>query len=211
MANREFYEISSFYPQFENYYGLLTGLAYTLPYMITGLLMGAVTSRVNRARICGLSIMIGGLSQFLTGIIPNFNLLCGMRVVHGAANSATNPLIYSLIADYVPPERRATANSFISTAVYAGISLSSLSILLIKSLGWQSTYKVIGAFGLLVGTLFLTTVREPKNRKNGRILTEEQLQELERARQAEETEEEKAPATAKELLQDMKGTIVKLW
>lgn len=104
--------------------------------MFTGLFMGAITSRINKAKVCGLAIMTGGLTQILTGLIPNFNLLCGMRVVHGACNSATNPLIYALIADYVPPERRATANSFISTAVYAGISLSSLSILLLKKFGW---------------------------------------------------------------------------
>jgi MFS family permease len=59
-----------------------------------------------------------------------------MRVLHGAMNSATNPLAYSLVFDYVPPERRATANSILATAIYAGVSLSSLSILLIKNIGW---------------------------------------------------------------------------
>lgn len=94
--------------------------------------MGAITSKINRVRAFGATLILGGLSQFLTGLIPNFNVLCGMRVLHGATNSATNPLTYSLVADFVPPERRATANSILSTAVYAGISLSSLSILLIK-------------------------------------------------------------------------------
>ena len=151
----------------ENYYGYLSGLAYTIPYLITGLLMGALTGRVNKAKVCGISIMVGGLSSFLTGLVPNFGMLCGMRFLHGAANSATNPLIYALIAEYVPPERRATANSFISPAVYAGISLSSMSILLIKRLGWQATYKIIGGIAALIGLLFFTSVREPKNRKNG--------------------------------------------
>ena len=115
---------------------MLTGLAYTIPYMITGLLMGAVTNKVNRARTFGLSLILGGITQLLTGIIPNFKVLCGMRMIHGVTNSMTTPITYSLVSDFVPPERRATANSILSTAVYAGISLSSLSVLLISKLGW---------------------------------------------------------------------------
>lgn len=116
----------------ENYYGVLTGLAYTLPYMITGLVMGAITSRINRVRVFAASLVLGGFSQVVSGMVPNFGVLAGMRVLHGATNSVSNPLTYSLVADFVPPEKRATANSILSTAVYAGISLSSLSILLIK-------------------------------------------------------------------------------
>jgi predicted MFS family arabinose efflux permease len=52
----------------------------------------------------------------------------------------TNPLTYSLVADYVPPEKRATANSILASAVYVGVSLSSLSILMFKSMGWRWAY-----------------------------------------------------------------------
>ena len=62
IPGREFYEISTFYPQMENYYGILTGLAYTVPYMITGLVMGAVTSRVNRVKAYAASLVLGGVS-----------------------------------------------------------------------------------------------------------------------------------------------------
>jgi len=79
----------------------------------------------------GLSIVFGGLSQFIAGSFNSFPLLCGMRVLHGSVSAATNPLSYSLVADYVPPHRRATANSIISSSRYLGVSLSSLSILLI--------------------------------------------------------------------------------
>lgn len=95
--------------------------------------MGSLAGVVNRKKILGVAVMISGLSQFLTGRIDSFATLCGMRAIHGAANSATNPLTYSLVADYVPPDKRATANSILSSAIYVGVSLSSLSILMIKS------------------------------------------------------------------------------
>ena len=75
-----------------------------------------------------------------TGLVDSFAVLFAMRVLHGAMNSASSPLSYSLVADYVPPERRATANAVLGTAVYAGVSLSSLSVLLIKRAGWRFSY-----------------------------------------------------------------------
>lgn len=158
---------------------MITGLAYTIPYMISGLIFGAITSNVNRVKVCALTFIIGGISQFLTGLIPNFKVLFGMRMLHGVCNSATSPLLYSLVTDLVPPERRATANSFVSTAVYAGISLSSLSILLIRHMGWQMTYKLLGASIGSIGLLYMLTLREPKNRRNGKIMTPEELKLLE--------------------------------
>ena len=116
----------------------------------------------------------------MTGLVPNFKLLFGMRMLHGACNSATNPLMYSIVADMVPPERRATANSFISTAVYAGISLSSLSILLIRQIGWAMTYQLMGGTIGFIGLLYLFTLKEPKLRKNGRILSPEELELVEK-------------------------------
>lgn len=76
-------------------------------------------------------------------------------MVHGAMNSATNPLAYSLVSDYIPPERRATANSILSTAIYSGISLSSLSILLVKNYGWRNSLSFLGLVGVALGALII--------------------------------------------------------
>lgn len=106
--------------------------------------------------------MLGGVTQFLSGQINSFPFLCSMRVLHGSLNAATTPLSYSLVSDYVPPERRATANSILSSAIYLGISLSSLSILLIKSSGWRWAFKFMGAVGIGLGFLAMTFIKEPK-------------------------------------------------
>lgn len=113
----------------------------------------------------GLSLGIAGLSQCVTGLFNSFPILCGMRVLHGAMNAALSPLSYSLVSDYVPPEKRATANSILGIAIYAGISLSSLSILLIRSYGWRWSYQFMGAAGILVGLIMALLIKEPKNGK----------------------------------------------
>jgi MFS family permease len=55
-----------------------------------------------------------------------------MRVFHGIVNSTTTPFSYSLITEYFPPDKRATANSLIHSGIYIGNSVSSISILLVK-------------------------------------------------------------------------------
>lgn len=76
-----------------------------------------------------------------------------MRLLHGAVSAAINPLSYSLIADYFPIEKRSRANAILTTGNYLGIALSSISILLIKNLGWRSSYIFMGVLGVIGGGL----------------------------------------------------------
>jgi MFS family permease len=85
-----------------------------------------------------------------------------MRVLCGAMNSATNPLTFSLVADYVRPERRATANSVLTASSYVGIAISSLSILMIKETGWRLSYMLMGLVGVVLGAITIIFIREPK-------------------------------------------------
>ena len=165
MDQRFIYEIASSYPELNKWYGWLAGLAYTLPYSLMGLVAGAFTHRVNRKFVLGCTMMLGGLTQFLAGTINSFPVLCGMRVLHGSLNSATTPLTYSLVSDYVPPSRRATANSILSSAIYLGIALSSLSILLIKSHGWRWAYQFSGVCGIALGAIAMMFIKEPKRNR----------------------------------------------
>jgi predicted MFS family arabinose efflux permease len=43
-------------------YGWLTGIAYSLPYSLMGLVVGTLTSKVNRKVALGASVIICGLS-----------------------------------------------------------------------------------------------------------------------------------------------------
>ena len=72
--------------------------------------------------------------------------------------SVCNPLAYSLIRDYFPPNKRATANSLYSSGIYVGNAIASLNILFIKEYGWRKAYMDIGMLGgvfSLIGFLVL--------------------------------------------------------
>jgi len=84
-----------------------------VPYSFFGLVAGKISDSVNRKVFLALVVLLAsatvGVSATSTSLL-SFGL---MRVIHGCLNSASNPLSFSLIADYFPPENRATANSII--------------------------------------------------------------------------------------------------
>lgn len=172
------YEISAAYPQLKQYFGLLTGLAYTLPFASFGLVVGGLTDTANRKIALSIVIACAAATMGLTGFCDSFLVLAAMRVVHGMVNSASNPFSFSLITDYFPPDKRATANSMIHSGQYIGSALSSISILLIQKFGWRNTYGLMGLFSAIISAGIFFFVKEPER---GRFMTEE-----EKAQQAEE-------------------------
>jgi len=107
------YEIGTAFPLLKDWYGLLTGLVYTMPYATFGLVAGKISDNVNRKIFLSLVILAASASMGISAVTKSFFVLAVMRVFHGILNSSSNPLSFSLIADYFPPEKRATANSII--------------------------------------------------------------------------------------------------
>lgn len=97
------FEIAKSYPELNLSYGLVSGFVYTIPYSIMGLFMGALADKYNRKVMLSTIIILASFTQVLTGVVDSFFVLCGMRVLHGCFNSATNPLAYSLVSDIIPP------------------------------------------------------------------------------------------------------------
>merc|ERR1712224_1066345 len=95
------------------------------------------------------AIMSMSLLQLGNGVFNSLAMLCIFRFVHGTISSSINPLAFSLVSDYFPPEKRTTANSILSAANFVGIALSSMTILLINNVGWRASYLTMGVMGLL--------------------------------------------------------------
>jgi len=162
----------------------LAGLIYTLPYASFGLIAGKISDQVNRKFFLGIVVMLASLTMGVSAFTTSFAVFGAMRVIHGMMNSASNPLSFSLIADYFPPERRATANSIIQAGNYIGVGVSSLSILLISSYGWKIAYGIMAAAGLAFGVGTMLFVKEPER---GQFLTKaEKEKEAQKKREKEE-------------------------
>ena len=101
------------YPELAGKFGLLTGFAYTVPFALCGLYFGKMTNNVNRKWILGIFMALTGATMGAAGFIDSFLVLAASRVALGIFSAMFNPMSFSLLTDYFPPERRATANSLI--------------------------------------------------------------------------------------------------
>ena len=159
--NNGFFEISTAYPELQTYFGLLTGFAYTIPFVGGGLFFGKVVNKVNRKLVLSLSMLALGVTMGLSGFASSCAMFVALRVISGLVSSGFNPMSFSLLAEYFPPEKRTVANSVLQSGNYIGWGMSSLCVLAIKSLGWRSTYGFLGAITAVVGMAAFILIKEP--------------------------------------------------
>lgn len=138
-----------------------------------GLIAGKVSDKVNRKVFLGIVLILAGLTCGVTGAVNSFGMLVVMRVLHAILNTSSNPLSFSLISDYFPPEKRATANSIIQAGNYLGVGVSSFSVLLISMFGWRAQYGIMAGLSTLLGLVTMFLVKEPER---GRYLSDAEKQ-----------------------------------
>jgi MFS family permease len=60
-----------------------------------------------------MAVIFASLTMGFSGFTSSLVTIGVMRAFHGALNSASNPFSFGLIADYFPPDKRATANAIL--------------------------------------------------------------------------------------------------
>ena len=109
--NNPMYEIKEAFPPLQEYYGLLSGLGYIVPFVGFGFLVGSLSDQVkSRKTFMGLAVLTWSGCVALTGFTDSFTVFVLMRVLLGVFESITNPVSYSLLRDIFPPDYRSTAN-----------------------------------------------------------------------------------------------------
>ena len=61
-ASNPVYEIVVAFPELKNYFGLLTGLLYTIPFAIFGMIIGKNSDKMNRKNSLSFFILLAGLT-----------------------------------------------------------------------------------------------------------------------------------------------------
>ncbi|HEX4896670.1 MAG TPA: MFS transporter [Solimonas sp.] len=155
---------------------LLMGFSFAIFYTLMGIPLGRLADSRSRRGLIAAGIAIWSLMTALCGLARHYWQLFLFRVGVGVGEAALSPAAYSMIADYFPPERRATAISVYSMGIYLGTGLAFLlgglviqfasaqGEILLPLIGatrpWQLVFLILGAAGLLFSLLFLV-VREP--------------------------------------------------
>ena len=106
--------------------GLLGGVAFAIFYSFFGIPIAAWADRSNRKNILSLAIFLWSGMTALCGAAVNFIMLVFTRIGTAVGEAGGTPPSHSLIADYFPLSKRATAISIYMTAIPVGTMLGSL-------------------------------------------------------------------------------------
>lgn len=153
--------------------GLLIGLGFGLLYALSGVPVAYLIDRGTRVRIVGIGVIIWSLSTLASGFAPNFEILLLTRAGVAIGEAVLVPATVSIVADLFRPERRALPIGLfmaVSTLMASGAFLigayafdiaTDLSHVAPLS-PWRWTLVLVGIPGLILGPLWLATVREPE-------------------------------------------------
>jgi predicted MFS family arabinose efflux permease len=158
--------------------GFLGGVAFAFFYTFAGIPIARWADRGNRVTIVTLALVIWSGMTALTGFARGFASLMVARIGVGIGEAGCSPPIHSLISDYFPPERRATALSIYSLGIPIGAAIGTLAGGWIgEYYGWRTAFLVVGVPGLLIAVLVKLTVREvPRGHSEGVSVPTEQTE-----------------------------------
>ncbi len=158
---------------------LLMGFSFAIFYTFFGILLGWLADRHSRRSLIAVGFIFWSIMTAGCGLARNFWQMLLLRMGVGVGEAALSPSAYSIISDYFPRERRATAISVYSMGIYIGSGLAYLlggtvvgyaSVqghwdlpIIGETRPWQVIFFIVGLPGVLLSAL-VYTVREPLRR-----------------------------------------------
>ena len=162
--------------------GLLSGTVFALFYGLFGLALGRLADTWVRTWTIALGLSIWSGMTALSGFATNFGALALARVGVGVGEASASPAAYSLLGDWFPKEKRATALSIYSSGIFIGAGLSfAISGIVVAGwtkayagggaplglAGWQAAFLIIGLPGLILAAIVMTLREPPRGLADG--------------------------------------------
>jgi MFS family permease len=142
--------------------GVLVGFAFALFYTVAGIPIARWADRGNRRSIIALGLAIWSGMTVASGLARSFVQLAVARIGVGIGEAAGSPPAHSLISDYFPLNKRATALGVYASGVYVGSAIAYIGGgYLAAHFDWRVAFYALGAPGLLFALVVRFTVREP--------------------------------------------------
>lgn len=165
--------------------GFLYGTAFGVFYSLFGIPLGKLADGWNRTSLLTFGLGLWSIMTAVSGFAKNGAMLTGARIGVGIGEATASPSAYSLLSDWFPKEKRATALAIYSSGLYLG---GGLSLLIggqiverwdaafpdrsgpLALAGWQAAFLAVGVPGLLLA-LWVASLREPVRGQADGIVT----------------------------------------
>jgi MFS family permease len=151
--------------------GAMSGLAFALFYTVLGLPIARMAERGHRPYIIASALAVWSAFTALCGFAQNFVQLLLARIGVGIGEAGCTPPAHSLITDYVPKEKRASALAFYSMGTPLG-SLVGMALggLIADAYGWRMAFIVCGIPGVVLAIVAALSLVEPRIRETAEQL-----------------------------------------
>jgi predicted MFS family arabinose efflux permease len=144
--------------------GALGGIFFAAVYTILGIPIARVADKQNRPWVMTISLALWSGFTVLSGFAKNYAVLAFARAGVGVGEAGCSPTAHSLLADYFPQEKRATALAIYSMGISIGTLLGmAIGGIVAEHYGWRNAFFVAGAPGLVFALLAIFTLREPRD------------------------------------------------
>jgi MFS family permease len=142
--------------------GLLGGPAFAVLYAAGGIPAARLAERLSRVNIIAAALLIWSALSALCGGAAGFAQLLAIRAGVGIAEAGCSPPAHSLISDYFPASRRASALSIYSCGISFGYLLVAVGGgYMAQRFGWRIAFLGVGLPGIVLALLIKALVREP--------------------------------------------------
>ena len=141
--------------------GLLTGLGFATTYTLLGLPLARLAETRNRVTLISLCTLVWSAMTAICGLATTFWQILLFRVGVGVGEAGCLPAAHSLITDYFPPRRRATALAVFGAGIPLGALIGSAAGgVIVDHWGWRAAFIVMGVPGALFALVVKSVVRE---------------------------------------------------
>lgn len=143
--------------------GLLGGLSFAIFYATLSVPIARMADRRNRSKIIIASLVTFSVAAALCGLATGFVMLVVMRIAVGIGEAGVNPASHSILADYYPPEKRASALSILTIGANAGMIFGFLlGGIMAQYFGWRVALIAIACPGLVLALVMWWKLKEPQ-------------------------------------------------
>ncbi|OYW46040.1 MAG: hypothetical protein B7Z08_11015 [Sphingomonadales bacterium 32-68-7] len=142
--------------------GLLTGLAFAVLNVTLGIMVARYAERGHRLSLIAVGTLLWSLATAACGLVGNWVQLLLARIGVGVGEAVGLPATQSVISDYFPPERRASALGVFLLAPPIGAFLGSAGGSWIgQEYGWRQAFFIATIPGVILALVVWALVAEP--------------------------------------------------
>ena len=144
--------------------GIMSGVSFALIYTLMAVPIARQAEHRNRPMIIAMALTVWCGFTALCGVTRTYLQLCLCRFGVGVGEAGCTPPALSLITDYFPKEKRASALGLYAVGAPLGVLLGmGFGGVVADASGWRTAFLVAGAPGLILAALVVGTLKETRS------------------------------------------------